>query len=251
MNEPSSVTNLFDQLRLNSAKQQPPQQQNTTTISSPDSEPNQAVSLSEPIKDGLLPEIKRSLVGLLRHGVVLATQKPKLFQTICQHQTVIQDYLANIYLKLLLDEKAGIGFIVRQDETDIEGEEANEEPVSLITRRTLSLYDTLLLLVLRKHYQERESAGEQRVIIDVERIEANLTPFLSLTNSTQSDRRKLLAALRKMIERHLISAVRGSDERFEITPIIRYVVNAEFLENMLEEYTQLSQKNDQTHERSE
>jgi hypothetical protein len=43
-----------------------------------------------------------------------------------------------------------------------------------------------------------------------------------------------------MVERHILSSVRGSDDRFEITPIIRYVVNAEFLESMLAEYKQLA-----------
>ena len=98
----------------------------------------------------------------------------------------------------------------------------------------------MLLLILRKHFQERETAGEQRIIIDIEKIEANLSPFLPLTNSTRSDRRKLDSALKKMTEKHILSAVRGNDDRFEITPIIRYVVNAGFLESMLAEYTRMA-----------
>ncbi len=147
-------------------------------------------------------------------------------------------YLLQLFINssLVLDQRAGVAFIAGLDESDVEEEEA----VSLITRRTLSLYDTLLLLVLRKHYQERETVGEQRVIIDIERVEANLSPFLPLTNSTRSDRKKLDASLQKMVERHILSSVRGSDDRFEITPIIRYVVNAEFLESMLAEYKQLA-----------
>ncbi|MFU7548289.1 DUF4194 domain-containing protein, partial [Pseudomonas paraeruginosa] len=63
----------------------------------------------------------------------------------------------------------------------------------MINKRTLSLYDTLLLLVLRKYYQERETAGEQKIIIDIERIEALMTPFLPLTYSSRSERRTLNA----------------------------------------------------------
>ncbi|WP_235428112.1 DUF4194 domain-containing protein [Xenorhabdus khoisanae] len=112
--------------------------------------------------------------------------------------------------------------------------------LSIISRRTLSLYDTLLLLVLRKHYQDRESSGEQKIIIDIERIESNLTPFLPLTNSTKSDRKKLNGALTKMVTKKILSSIRGSDDRFEITPIIRYVVNAEFLEKMLGDYLNMA-----------
>lgn len=182
------------------------------------------------------PEARRALVSLFRQGVILASQKSNLFDSICRYQDAIRNHLADVCLKLILDQRAGVAFIAGLDESDGE----NEETVSLITRRTLSLYDTLLLLVLRKHYQERETTGEQKIIIDVEKIEANLSPFLPLTNSSKSDRRQLDAALKKMTERHILSSVRGNDDRFEITPIIRYVVNAEFLEGMLAEYQLLA-----------
>jgi len=189
------------------------------------------------IENGKMPpEARRALVNLLKSGVILASQKSKLFDAVCRYQSAVRSHLAEVYLKLVMDEKTGVAFVAQQDESD------NEDPdaVSLITRRTLSLYDTLLLLVLRKHYQERESTGEQRIIIDIERIEANLTPFLPLTNSMKSDRRKLVTALNKMIEKRLLTKVRGSNDRLEITPIIRYVVNADFLEQMLEEYQNLA-----------
>ncbi len=46
--------------------------------------------------------------------------------------------------------------------------------------------------------------------------------------------------VRVSVESALISAVRGDDERFEITSVIRYVVNADFLERLLKEYERLA-----------
>lgn len=186
------------------------------------------------------PEARRALVSLLKHGVILGAQKNTLFECVCRYQSAIRSHLADVYLKLVLDEKSGVAFVAQMDESEHDDTDA----VSLMTRRTLTLYDTLVLLVLRKHYQERESAGEQRVVIDIERIEANLTPFIPLTNSMKSDQRKLSSSLNKMVEKHLLSKVRGSDDRFEITPIIRYIVNADFLEQMLKEYQKLADKAD-------
>lgn len=182
-------------------------------------------------------EARRALVGLLRHGVIMAGNKRLLFDALCRYQAPIQAHLADMYLRMLLDEKAGLAILLQQDSVDVDDTE--DDISSLISRRTLSLYDTLLLLVLRNHYQDREAAGEQRVVIDIERIEIALRPFLPLTNSSRSDRRQLSGALQKMKERRLISAVRGEEERFEITSVIRYVVNAEFLEQMLTEYQKL------------
>ena len=188
------------------------------------------------------PEAKKALVSLLRYGVILAAQKINLFQILCRYQHDIRHHLSNMYLKLILDDKMGVAYIesISDDELNADDETNDDEATSLITRRTLTLYDTLLLLVLRKHYQERETSGEQKVVIDVERIEANLTPFLALTNSSKSDRRKLSSALTKLHDKKIISTLRGTKDRFEITPIIRYVVNAEFLESLLQEYIKLA-----------
>jgi len=190
-----------------------------------------------PQKGRFSPELRRALVELMRTGVVLANAKSQVFELLCRYQSQVEDYLADMYLRVLIDQAAGVVLLLQQqDEDDFEGE---EDRSALISRRTLSLYDTLLLLVLRKHYQERQVAGEQQVIIDMDRIESQLTPFLPLTNSSRGDRRKLSGAISKLKEKKLLSPVRGEEERWEITPVIRYVVNAEFLERMLGEYESL------------
>ncbi len=184
----------------------------------------------------LPPEARRTLVGLLRHGVVMAADKRHMFESLCRHREPIQAHLADMYLRLVVDEQAGMALVLQRQVEDPE-----KDISTLISRRPLTLYDTLLLLVLRKHYQEREAAGEQRVMIDSERIENALRPFLPLTQSSRSDRRQLSGALKSMKDRRILSAVRGEEDRFEITPVIRYVVSAEFLERLLEEYRKLAQ----------
>ena len=101
---------------------------------------------------------------------------------------------------------------------------------------------TLLLIVLRKHFLDRETAGDLRIRIDMAQIEAMLMPFLPLTGSTSSDRKKLNGAVEAMKRRKILTAVRGEDERVEISPVIRYVVNAEYLEHLLREYRRLAEE---------
>lgn len=191
-----------------------------------------------PVERGSMPtEAKRALVSLLRFGVILASQKIKLFETICHYKTSIDTHLADVYLKLILDQPNGVAYVEQMNDTIDEDDEVSP----LIIKRPLSVYDTILLLVLRKYYQERETAGEKKIIVDIERIETFLSPFLPLTNSSKSDRRTLTISVNRMKERHILATVRGCDDRFEITPIIRYIVNAAFLESMLQEYQKLSQ----------
>jgi hypothetical protein len=243
MNRDYEQTNFFD-LLLNPAETEapPPIVADVEIDLEADKEPSAPIA-SEPINDlpgRLPPEARRALIALLRFGVIMAGGKRLLFEALCRYRTGIQEHLADMNLRLLLDEKAGLAILLSQ--AGEEDSDEDDEAGSLISRRTLSLYDTLLLLVLRKHYQERETVGEQRVIIDNERIETALRPFLPLTNSSRSDQRQLNGALNNMKERRILAAVRGEDDRYEITPVIRYVVNAAFLEQMLAEYTKLAER---------
>lgn len=186
---------------------------------------------------GQLPhEARRALIYLLRQGSALARQKSEIFKLICRYQDSLRNHLENMYLRLAIDERYGIAFIANAHND----EDEDDESVRLITRRTLTLYDTLLILVLRKYFQDRETQSEHKIVIDIESIEAGLSPFLPLTNSTRSDRRQLVTSLKRMIEKRILGVVRGSEERFEISPLVRYVVSAEFLQHMLSEYRRLA-----------
>jgi hypothetical protein len=187
-------------------------------------------------------DAKRALVSLLRHGVILASDRNKLYEALCRYQNKIRHFLADIYLQLVLDEKAGVAFVASIEEDD-DCLEEGEEVISLINKRTLSLYDTLVLLILRKHYQERETAGEQRIIIDADKVESHLTPFLPLINSERKARTHLMATLGRCKDKRILNVVRGSEERFEITPVIRYVIDAAFLEKLLAQYLKLAAQN--------
>lgn len=190
---------------------------------------------------GRLPaEARRALVELMRQGVVVAESRRLVFDALRAHRAIIADHLADMYLRLLIDESAGLALLLNAQSG---GDDDDDEDVAaLISRRTLTVYDTLLLIVLRKHFLDRETAGDVRIRIDMAQIEALLTPFLPLTGSTSSDRKKLNGAVESMKRRRILNAVRGEDERVEISPVIRYVVNAEYLEHLLDEYRRLAEE---------
>lgn len=195
---------------------------------------------------------KKALVYLMRQGVVLQSQKPQVFANILQYEEMIMRHLSEVYLSLIIDERQGILFIARSDyqetqdeQSDFDNETRDEDDISsLINRKTISVYDSLLLLILRKYYQERENSGEQQIIIDIDKLEDLLSPFLPLTNYEGKGKKQLLGRINSLLKPHkIVQNIRNSDERFEITPMIRYVVNANFLHAMLQEYEQLLQKN--------
>ena len=224
---------------------------------------NDESAIKNTMLDPMPGDASRVLVHIMRHGVIFHAQKPNLYHSLCRYQSMIQRHLSEVYLTLVLDERQGIAFIARSDsETSGSSQDSfdsastsgpkdlladelidstDDHTHSLISKRTLTLYDTLILLMLRKYYQERETSGEQKIIIDIERLSSLLTPFLPLTDHTSRDLKKLSARLKELSRRHLLSSIRGTDDRYEITPLIRYVVSADFLESMLDEYLRLAQ----------
>ncbi|WP_028884913.1 DUF4194 domain-containing protein [Teredinibacter turnerae] len=221
-------------------------------IPSVESDGPELTTESAKLSDSDMPhDARRVLVHLMRQGSVMASQKPKLFEQLCRYELAIRKHLSEVYLQLVLDRKSGVAFVASTasehvgniEDNGLEDEASDaDESATLIPKRTLSLFDTLILLVLRKHYQDRESAGEQKITIDIERLESYLTPFLPITDHASKDRKKLLIRVKEMVKRKVLSTIRGEENRYEITPIIRYVVNASFLETMLTEYTALAQE---------
>ncbi len=189
---------------------------------------------------GRLPiEARRALVELMRQGVVVAEDRRLVFDALGAHRAAIEDHLADMYLRMLIDEQAGLALLLNA-RSDYEVDD--RDAPSLISRRTLTVYDTLLLIVLRKHFLDRQTAGDIRVRIEIAQIEALLMPFLPLSGSTSSDRKKVSGAVEGMKKRRILNTVRGEDERVEISPVIRYVVNAEYLEHLLAEYRRLAEE---------
>ncbi|MGX2974231.1 DUF4194 domain-containing protein [Ursidibacter arcticus] len=184
-------------------------------------------------------EARRVLVYLYKQNAILNSQTPHLFTTLCRYEKSIRQHLAEVYLQLVLDEKFGVAFVKIKENDEYQENENDEESVSLMSKRLLSIYDTLILLMLRKHYREREECGEKKIIIDIERLDAYLSPFLPLVDHSSKDRKKLIAKIKDLQKRKLLATVRGSEDRFEITPVLRHIISGEMLDAMVGEYLKL------------
>lgn len=191
----------------------------------------------------LKEEARPALITLLKQGVILQSRKPKVFELILVNKEAIVDHLADMNLVLTLDERGGMAFIRQVGEEDFDEDDDDSADMSstMISRRALTLYETYIVLILRRHFQEREASGETKIIIDVEKILNDIVPFMPLSNSSNIDRRRLNGTLKNLQKKNLIMTVRNNEDRFEISPIIRHIVNAEFLENMIDEYQKLAQ----------
>jgi hypothetical protein len=182
---------------------------------------------------------RSAMIFLMRHGVVMARKNGKIFDEIVRCQQGIRAVFAEQRLRLVIDEQDGLAMI-----TDVSNEagEGDGESSGLIGTRTLKLYDTLLLIVLRGIYRDRSFAGDERIEATSSEIEAAMNPFLAITNSERAEGRVLNSALKRMRDRKILYQGRQSDDAYEISPVIRYVADTNYMQKLLAEYIELAEQ---------
>lgn len=176
-------------------------------------------------------EARDVLVELMKNGVILYSQKRNMFDLLVRYEQRIRQHLDEVYLRLIIDKKEGVALIANVEDDDAK---------KLISTRPMTLYDTMIVLVLRKYYQDRQAAGDSRVMIDLERVLDSIRSFVPLIEHESNELKKLSGRMDEFVRRKLVSKIDKDGLRYEITPIISYVVNAEFLESMLAEFQQLA-----------
>jgi hypothetical protein len=200
-------------------------------------------------------ELRNLMVKIMTKGAINSQDNGDMFNLLLTKRELVSSYLKNLNLKVEINAEKGMAFIhnYRRDDEFIEGEENSQdeteadirgpEDLFLISSRKLSVYDTIVILVLRKFYHERANAqGESFVVIDVERIKTMLVPYLREIVSTTRDGKNLNGIMSRLQEKQLVRKLSGEDEdRYQILPLIHYVINVKAMETMLEQYRALAE----------
>ena len=118
-------------------------------------------------------EIRNTIIELLKHGSLTFAERPNMYKTLCSYQNEISSYLRNINILLAHNEEMGVAYIknlyreeeAAQQKTDdiLEEQDDFDDDSHLISSRTLSEFDSIVILVLRKYYHERYNSGETNV----------------------------------------------------------------------------------------
>ena len=199
-------------------------------------------------------KVRNIIVDLLKTGSVqfeLDSLQYKLLRK-KENEDFIRSYLRNINIELVVDPDIGLAYIKnlnREDEIADAEDEAQLDPESeafvedkfLINKSVLTPFKSILILILRKYYQERFSQGESSIVIDIDYIKNALLPYMNISVSDRKDQQKLNGALRDLCEYHLLKRLPSEDnDRFLILPLIRFVVDLNKLNDLLEEFRKVN-----------
>ena len=170
---------------------------------------------------GTLPfEARRLLVQLLSGPSLDGRRHPQLWPALLRHRRRIESRLADLFLALVMDTEAQVAFVRQADTGEL------ETPI-LLRRARLTFLDSVLLLQLRQALSEAELRGERAVVSGSELIE-HLKLYEGQLNTDHAGfEKRLNSALEKAKKNNLLRAIRGSEDRYEVSPTLKLLFGAE------------------------
>ncbi|MFM5068844.1 DUF4194 domain-containing protein [Aeromonas veronii] len=175
------------------------------------------------------------LIRLLKGPLYLHRQRD-LWQVLLREQHTIREYFQQLGLSLLIDEAEGYAFLKQQEH---DGDDPSQEWPRLISRRSLSFSQTLLVVSLRKRLAEHDSEeSAPRLIVTRQEIHQWLLPYFREVGNEVKQRRDMDALIKKIDEMGFLSALPNHPDDFEVPRILKAFVTAEQIVEFNELLTQ-------------
>lgn len=170
-------------------------------------------------------DTRRALVQLLAGPALDGRRHAKLWPVLLRDETVICKRLAELFLELVIDRDMQVAF-TRQADT------ASLEVPLLLRRAQLTFIDSVLVLYLRQRLTHADAQGE-RAVVSLEEVLENLTLY---ERSASTDRagftKRVNASVEKVKKHNILQKIRGSEDRFEISPTLKLLFSAEEIQSL-------------------
>lgn len=183
---------------------------------------------------GQLPHDTRRVIVRLLLGPFLDPNKhSKLWPTLIRDEAIVRQRLHELFLDLVMDANQQVAFI-RQVDTSYD----DDNPLLLRTL-PLTLVDSAFMLYLRQQLT-LASARDQRAVISREEALDHLRGYERAANVDKAKfTRQINSAFDKAKEQRLLNPLKGSEDRFEISPTLKLVFDADTIATLTETYERM------------
>ncbi|RJQ45598.1 MAG: DUF4194 domain-containing protein [Gammaproteobacteria bacterium] len=198
-------------------------------------------SVSEGLQDpGLYPgdtgqlpeEARRVLVQLLAGPSLDSKRHGKLWPALRRHEAMIRARLAELFLELVLDDDLEVAFTRQADTGEL------DTPI-LLRRAPLTFIQSVLLLYLRQLLTEAAARGERAVVSGSEMVE-QMKLYEPRENADRAGfEKRIRAAIEKVKDHSIISPIRASEDRYEISPTLKLLFSADEIAALSRQYAAL------------
>ena len=178
-------------------------------------------------------DTRRVLVQLLAGPSLDGRRHAKLWPVLVRDEALVSKRLAELFLELVIDRDMQVAF-TRQADTD-------ELEVPLLLRRAqLTFVDSVLVLYLRQRLTQADSHGE-RAVVSLDEIMENLSLYERAASTDRAGFAKRIGASVEKVKKHnILQKIRGSEDRFEISPTLKLLFSAEEIQNLGALYQQMA-----------
>lgn len=162
------------------------------------------------------------LIRLLK-GPVYRSRHRDLWEQLLRDQQVVRDYFQHLGLGLTLDDSEGYAFLAQ-----LQFESEDTELPRLITRRSLTFMQSLLLVALRKRLAEHDDEeSAPRLIVSRQEIYQWLQPYSPEVSNELKQEREYDALIKKIAEMGFLSTIANHPDDFEVQRIIKAFITTE------------------------
>lgn len=179
---------------------------------------------------GNLPlETRRVLVQLLVGPSLEARRHSQLWPVLLRDEVLIRSRLSELFLDLVLDRDMQVAFTRQADAGEL------EVPV-LLRRAPLTFIDSVLLLYLRQRLSQAD-VHEERAAVSAEEIVDHLSTYERARSTDRAGFMKRVSASIEKIKKHsILQKIRGSEERYEISPTLKLLFSVEEVQALAQVY---------------
>jgi hypothetical protein len=183
--------------------------------------PGSVPVLFEDDQGQLLFEARKVLVNLLKGPLLDGSRTPDQWAVLVRDEALLRARLHELFLELVLDPLNKVAFTRPVDAEELEAP-------SLLRVRALTFLDSVLLLYLRQQLLEAEGQGV-RAAVSLADMAAALSVYESHQNTDHvTFVKRVGAAIERVKDMHLLKKL--TDDRFEISPVLRLIFTAETIQ---------------------
>lgn len=188
-----------------------------------------------------------ALIQLLQ-GVVVKGSHPEIWNTLTTQRYRIGEYMEKIGLSLEIDPEGGYAFLKQQD---------SEELPHLVRKQPLTFKMSLFLALLRNEINEFDGAnGDSMLVVKEEEMVQKMKPYFPETSDEVKFINSIKTCFSKAMDMKIVIPVKDNELAYEVQPILRRFVDAEWLSEFnkeLERYVeenglQVEEKEETAHE---
>lgn len=181
---------------------------------------------------GVLSEqSRRAMLVLIKGPYISGADAPALWSALLAAEASIRSRLHELFLEVTIDRVGEFAFVrnVTTDEITVP---------STVRTTALSFLDTAMLLVLRQMLLAGE--GEGRVIVGRDEVFEQLLVYRTADRDETDFDKRMNASWQNMKNKLRVIHASGTEERAEISPVLRLIVDAEQISAIGAEYRRIA-----------